>query len=400
MGKKKIFNDPLYGLIQFPFDIVYQIIDHPYFQRLRRISQMGLAQFVYPGATHTRFQHTLGALHLTNRAIEVLEKKGIHISIEEHKAVNIAILLHDAGHGPFSHALEGTIINSSHELISSQFINYFENYFGEDFTVVKKIFSNTYERPFFHQLISSQLDVDRMDYLNRDSFYTGVVEGKIGYDRILSMLNVIDDRLVVEEKGLYSIEKFLIARRFMYWQVYMHKTAVSAEQMLKLLIQSLIAKENSIPMIGEDHALNVLWRDKETPLLSTESRLEYFAQLDDYDVWNMIKILSKHPDHIICYLAKSILNRKIFLTFTKDSLFKCDFLNTIRQKIVTNLNVSEDVARNLVIQIEETKSLYNDEKDKILILMKDESVRSFGDVSNFNFYKDEHKQYFLCYPRV
>lgn len=400
MGKKKIFNDPLYGLIQFPYDIIYQIIDHPYFQRLRRISQMGLAQFVYPGATHTRFQHTLGAVHLTNRAIEILQSKGVTISEEEHKAVNIAILLHDSGHGPFSHALEHTIIMTSHEKISSDFIDYFETYLEEDFSLVKKIFSNTYHRKFFHQLISSQLDVDRMDYLNRDSFFTGVVEGKIGYDRILAMLNVVDDQLVVEEKGLYSIEKFLIARRFMYWQVYLHKTAVSAELMLKLLLETLVSIDNNIPGIGNDHALNILLRDKDDRKLSKETRLKYFAQLDDYDVWNVIKILTKHDHKIVQYLSNSILNRKIFLTFVQENEFCCDFVNNLRLKIVSRLEVDEDMARNLVQQIVETKSIYDDKTNKILILMKDGRVLSFSDVSNFNFYNEVHKLHFLCYPRV
>lgn len=400
MGKKKIFNDPLYGLIQFPYDIIYQIIDHPYFQRLRRINQMGLANLVYPGAQHSRFQHSLGALHLCNKAIEILRSKGVDISEEEQKAVNIAILLHDIGHGPFSHALEGTIIKTSHENLSIEFIHYFEKHFDEDFTLVKKIFSNSYHREFLHQLIASQLDVDRMDYLNRDSFYTGVIEGKIGYDRILAMLNVVDDQLVVEEKGLYSVEMFLIARRFMYWQVYLHKTAVSAEQMLKLLINSVIANKKEIPELSKDHPLNLLLNDREKEQLDNVVKLELFAQLDDYDIWNLIKILSRDKDWTIGYIARSILNRNLFLTISQEMDFTCDFIDIIRQKVGVHLNVDENVAQSLIQITHESKNVYEEGKQQILILKKDQEVVSFSKISQFNFFKGIHSLKFLCYPRL
>ena len=400
MGKKKIFNDPLYGLIQFPFDILYKIIEHPYFQRLRRINQMGLASFVYPGATHSRFQHSLGALHLTNKAIDILRNKSVAISMEEQRAVNIAILLHDIGHGPFSHALEGSIIKTSHENLSIDFIQYFEKYFGEDFSLVKQIFSNNYHREFLHQLIASQLDVDRMDYLNRDSFFTGVIEGKIGYDRILAMLHVVDGRLVVEEKGLYSVEKFLIARRFMYWQVYLHKTAVSAEQMLKLLIETVISKNTNIPELRTDHPLNLLLNDHEKNEIDPIVRLELFAQLDDYDIWNLIKILCKHDDWTIQYLANSILNRNLFLTISQETKFSCDFVNKIRQNIGVHLKVDENVAQSLIQITYESKNTYDESKGNISILKKNAEVVPFSEISHFNFYKEIDSMNFLCYARL
>ncbi len=400
MGKKKIFNDPLYGLIQFPFDIVYKIIEHPYFQRLRRIGQMGLAHYVYPGATHTRFQHTLGATHLMNRAITTLRGKGVEISEAEHRAVNIAILMHDIGHGPFSHALEGVLLPLHHEILSLKFIDYFESNYSEDFSLTKAIFENKYERQFLHQLVSSQLDVDRMDYLNRDSFYTGVIEGKIGYDRILSMLNVVDGKLVIEQKGIYSVEKFLISRYTMYWQVYLHKTAVASEQMLKLLITEVkkdLKKGSNIPLPA---SLLTLLSIQDESLFENTDTLEQFGMIDDYDLWALIKRYTAHEDKIIRYIANGLLNRRIFETTESNAVVLCDFEENIRQKVAYHLEVDDVTAQKLIVTHKESKGIYNEKTGKILILTKDGTVANFEDITDFNFYSHFHKKEFLCYPRL
>ena len=262
MAKKKIFNDPVYGFISFPTELIYDLIDHRYFQRLRRISQLGLTHYVYPGALHTRFHHALGALHLMTEAILTLREKGVSISDEEYEAVCIAILLHDIGHGPFSHALELSIVNVHHENLSVLFMEKLNDEFNGQLSLAIKIFNGTYSKFFLHELVSSQLDMDRMDYLIRDSYFTGVAEGVIGYDRIIKMLNVVDHHLVVEEKGIYSVEKFLVARRLMYWQVYLHKTVLSAEQMLIAILKrakSLIA--SNVKVSCSDNLYNFLASD-------------------------------------------------------------------------------------------------------------------------------------------
>ena len=251
MNKRKIFNDPVYGFISIPFEIIYDIIEHPYFQRLRRINQLGLSSLVYPGANHSRFQHTLGAVHLMGKALEVLRNKGHQITNEEAEAVTIAILLHDIGHGPYSHTLEQSIVNEvHHEQISLYFFEELNKTLNGRLSLAIKIFKNEYPKRFLNQLVSGQLDVDRLDYLIRDSFYTGVAEGVIGYDRIIQMLDVHDDNLVVEEKGIYSIEKFIVSRRLMYWQVYLHKTSLSAEHMMVNLLEraKFLARENGVKL--------------------------------------------------------------------------------------------------------------------------------------------------------
>ncbi len=400
MGKKKIFNDPLYGLIQFPFDIVYQIIEHPYFQRLRRIGQMGLAHYVYPGATHTRFQHTLGATSLINRAITTLRGKGVEISETEHRAVNIAILLHDIGHGPFSHALEGLLIPVAHEELSLKFIDYFEDYFEEDFSLTKAIFENKYEREFLHQLVSSQLDVDRMDYLNRDSFYTGVVEGKIGYDRILSMLNVVDGKLVIEQKGIYSVEKFLISRYTMYWQVYLHKTAVASEQMLKLLLTEVKQEIKKGHKIQMPQPLLTLLSIKNAYQLENKKTLEQFGTIDDYDLWALMKACTTHDNKIMSYIANGLINRRIFETTVSNAPVLCDFKENIRQKVAYHLEVDDTTAQKLIVTHKESKGIYNEKTGKILILTKDGTIANFEAITDFNFYSHFHDKVFLCYPRL
>lgn len=319
MNKKKIFNDPIYGLIRFPFDAIYEIIDHPYFQRLRRISQQALSHYVYPGALHTRFQHALGATHLMCRAIETLRSKDVIISDEEYEAVCIAILLHDVGHGPFSHALEHTLADVHHEQISMIILEQIGRELGKDFNLVMQIFKNTYPRPFLHQLVSGQIDVDRMDYLTRDSFFSGVAEGIIGYDRIITMINVHEDQLVIEEKGIYSIEKFLMARRLMYWQVYLHKTVISAEIMLISVLKrarELILKGIEIPSSEElNYFLSLT--GKESDYLYQPEFLANYVRLDDMDILWMIKRSVNHPDQIFASLCKNLLDRKLLKVVVK-----------------------------------------------------------------------------------
>ena len=313
MNKKKIFNDPIYGLIRFPFDTIYEIIDHPYFQRLRRISQQALSHYVYPGALHTRFQHALGATHLMCRAIETLKSKGVIISDKEFEAVCIAILLHDVGHGPFSHALEHTLADVHHEKISLIIMEKIGKELGKDFSLVLSIFRGSYDRPFLHQLVSGQIDVDRMDYLTRDSFFSGVAEGIIGYDRIITMMNVADEQLVIEEKGIYSIEKFLMARRLMYWQVYLHKTVISAEIMLIAVLNRARYLAISGIVIPSSDELNYFLSLKgdEKDFLYQPEFLSNYVQLDDMDILWMIKRSVNHPDRIFAALCKNLLERKL-----------------------------------------------------------------------------------------
>ena len=291
-NKKKIFNDPVYGFITIPYELLFDLIEHPYFQRLRRIKQLGMTDYVYPGALHTRFHHALGALHLMTQTIESLRSKGVKITEEEALGVSIGILLHDIGHGPFSHALEHTIIDIHHETLSLTFMNVLNEEFDGALTTAIDIFTDQYPKRFLHQLISGQLDMDRLDYLTRDSFFTGVYEGVVGYDRIIKMLAVKEDELVVEEKGIYSIEKFLVARRLMYWQVYLHKTVVAAEQMLVRVLEraKLLAKQGIVLKVPDNLAY-FLYNDFSEAELQENSRelLNNFARLDDYDIFAALK---------------------------------------------------------------------------------------------------------------
>ncbi|MBK8968182.1 MAG: HD domain-containing protein, partial [Lewinellaceae bacterium] len=310
--KRKIFNDPVYGFVSVPYGLLLDLIDHPYFQRLRRIRQVGLAHYVYPGALHTRFHHALGALHLMQQAIEVLRHKGADISDEEATAACAAILLHDIGHGPYSHALEHTIVDLHHEELSLLFMETLNRHFDGQLDLAIQIFTDRHPKKFLHQLVSGQLDMDRMDYLNRDSFFTGVSEGVIGYDRIIKMLAVHEGELVVEEKGIYSIEKFLIARRLMYWQVYLHKTNVSAEQMVIHLLQR--ARELALAGVQLECSQPLHWflyrnADEQAPV---EECIRQFACLDDVDIAAAIKAWRDAADPVLSLLSSGLLDRKLF----------------------------------------------------------------------------------------
>ncbi|MEK7256429.1 MAG: HD domain-containing protein, partial [Bacteroidota bacterium] len=315
MNKKKIFNDPVYGFVSLPYDIVFDLIEHPYFQRLRRIKQVSLSGYVYPGALHTRFHHAMGALHLMSLAVEVLRSKDVDISEEEAQSVSIAILLHAIGHGPFSHTLERTLVTVPHEELSLPFMERLNEIFEGKLSLAIQIFKDQHPKKFLHQLISGQLDMDRLDYLSRDSFFTGVSEGVISYDRIIKMLAVKDGELVVEEKGIYSIEKFLIARRLMYWQVYLHKTVLVAEQMLVKTLER--AKELALSGIRLDVSKSLaffLYQNvsREDFAANGEEMLRHFSRLDDYDILAALKNFTESEDPLLAWLSTCLLDRRLF----------------------------------------------------------------------------------------
>jgi len=348
--KKKILNDPVYGFINMPQGISFQLIEHAVFQRLRRIKQLGLTYYVYPGAIHTRFQHTLGASFLMTLALDTLRTKNIDISDEEYQAAQNAILLHDIGHGPFSHSLEHSIIEGiSHEDLSLQFMEYLNVYFDGELEPAIQVFKNQHPKKFLHQLVSSQLDVDRLDYLRRDSFFTGVSEGVVGSDRIIKMLNVHDNNLVVDAKGVYSIEKFLIARRLMYWQVYLHKTVVAADQLLIRLLQR--AKELASQKIKlfatpafEFFLYNTVQLDdlKEKSGVQNYTVLELFAQLDDNDIVASIKTWINHKDPILSYLSKSLINRGLYKIELQKQVFDKNRIQNLKNKLQKEFSLTQE----------------------------------------------------------
>ncbi len=398
-NKKKIFNDPIYGLISFPYEILYDLIEHPYFQRLRRISQMGLSHFVYPGATHTRFNHALGALHLMVRSLRTLIDKGIIISEEERKATCIAILLHDIGHGPFSHALEKEILDIHHEQLSLWIMKSLNETFNGKLTMAIAIFKNEYPKKFLHQLVSSQLDMDRMDYLNRDSFYSGVAEGVVGSDRIISMLHVSKDQLVVEEKALYSVEKFLMARHLMYMQVYLHKTALAAEKMLVQCIR-LIQEEEDWAGLPEN-LVYFLKKDKDLKNLENKTEIiQKFNKLDDHDIWITLKKSVYSTNRTIEFYANSLLDRKLFKIHLSKEPFNGDLVNETRRKLCSHFKVSEDEAAKLVLHGIESNQAYTTAQNEIQILKKTGLNVPFSALTENLINTDVMVRFFLCYPRI
>ncbi|TAG50804.1 MAG: HD domain-containing protein [Cytophagales bacterium] len=336
MNKRKIINDPLYGFITIHSDLIYDIIQHPYFQRLRRIKQLGLTDLVYPGANHTRFHHAIGAMHLMSQALDSLKLKGYEITNKEYESALIAILLHDIGHGPFSHVLESSILTKvHHEELSLLFMNVLNDIFNKELTLAISIFTGDYERNFFHDLVSSQLDMDRLDYLNRDSFFTGVSEGIVGSDRLVRMFEIVNDELVIEEKAIYSVENFLNARRMMYWQVYLHKTTTSAEVMLIQIVKRakfLVKNGFSLPM---SDGLSLFFAN-DFKLIDFKEHielLEIFGNLDDYDLWGGIKQWKNCNDKILSFLCKSLLERNLFKVVLSKKPFSEEYVHTIEQKI-------------------------------------------------------------------
>ncbi len=400
--KRKIINDPVHGFITIDHPLIFKIIAHPYYQRLRRIHQMALAKLVYPGATHTRLHHSLGAYHLMCRAIEELRNKGTEITEDEALAAKAAILLHDIGHGPFSHALENELISGMHhEKIGLQIMHFLNDEFNGELTLAIEIFTGKYHKPFLYQLISGQLDVDRLDYLTRDSFYTGVSEGVVGYDRILKMLIIKDENLMVEEKGIYSIEKFLVARRQMYWQVYLHKTVLAAEKMLVMIIKR--AKEiynNSNTSLQLFSPLDYFFQLKDEAL--TANWIERFCRLDDMDIMFAIKTWRTHDDYVLSTLCENLLSRQLMKCKLQSQPFDQALVAEIRKQTSKALRVSEEEAKYFVFTGEAVNTTYHLTNEHINILMKDGAVKDISKVDNPLIHDTLSlavKKYYLCQLR-
>ena len=402
-NKLKIFNDPIYGFVSLPYEIIFDLIEHPYFQRLRRIKQLGLTSLVYPGALHTRFHHAMGAMHLMGQAIDVIRSKGNEINEEEAQAVTIAILLHDIGHGPFSHALEHSIVsNVNHEDISDLFMNDLNKEFNGKLTLAIKIFENKYSKKFLHQLVSSQLDMDRLDYLNRDSFFTGVSEGVISSDRIIKMLTVVNGQLAIEAKGIYSIEKFLIARRLMYWQVYLHKTVLSAEDMLVNILKRAKELAHKKVTLFCTPALQLFLYNNysKKDFLSNTKLLEYFAKLDDYDIMASIKVWCEHSDLVLSILCKNLVNRNLYKIELQNQPFKEEKINKIKSEIKKKYKFSEKEINYFVFTGNVANDAYRADKIRITILSKDGTVADIADASdqlNIDVIAKTVKKHYLCF---
>jgi HD superfamily phosphohydrolase len=401
-NKRKIFNDPIYGFITIPSDFIFEIIQHPYFQRLRRIKQLGMAELVYPGAFHSRFQHALGAMHLMNEALNTLQSKGLMIMEVEREAALVAILLHDIGHGPFSHVLEYAILkNVNHEAISELLMEDLNRQFEGKLSLAIEMFKGTYDRSFFHQLISSQLDMDRMDYLNRDSFYTGVAEGNIGAERIIKMLHVVDNQLVIEEKGLLSVENFLVARRLMYWQVYLHKTSICSETMVLKIFERVkdLLKENievEIPPHLRVFFTNNIYKsdfEKDGELL------RHFVNLDDVDIWYALKIWQNHDDPVLSNLSQNITNRNLFKikieVGLKTEVLEANVLKTLEEK-----NISKNFQKYFFKKGNISNSGYASQNANIKILMKNGNILDVSEASDLPTIKAMSnivKKNYICY---
>lgn len=410
MSTRKIINDPVYGLIELPAGKVFRLVEHPWFQRLRRIRQLGLTELVYPGARHTRFHHALGATYLMTMALDVLRSKGHVIKAEEAEAAIAAILLHDIGHGPFSHALEHQMVNVSHEQLSLLFMEALNKEMNGALDRTIAIFTNQYEKGYLHQLVSSQLDVDRLDYLRRDSFFTGVSEGVVSSDRIIKMLDIVDDQLVVEKKGIYSIEKFLIARRLMYWQVYLHKTVHAAEQLvLSVLKRATFLAQQGVDLFGTP-AMRFFLYNKLTlsDFKNTEIRahgknvLELFAALDDDDLIASIKVWVDHPDKVLSRLCASFVNRTIFKNLIQDQPFETEKIDRLKEKVSLAYQIPLTEASYFVISDTIENSAYKQETDKILIKEKDGTLTEIvnvADMLNIRALSGTVSKYFLCYPK-
>ncbi|MBK0382000.1 HD domain-containing protein [Pedobacter sp. SD-b] len=406
MNKNKIINDPVYGFISIKTPLLFDLIEHPYFQRLRYIKQLGMTHLVYPGALHTRFHHALGAMHLMQLALEHLQSRGHTITKEEEEAACIAILLHDIGHGPFSHALEHTIVKGvSHEKISIMLMDNLNREFGGKLDLALNIFNNKYHKKFLCQLISGQLDLDRLDYLNRDSFFSGVTEGMVSSDRIIKLLNIKDNNLVVEEKGIYSIEKFLIARRLMYWQVYLHKTVVAAEQLLVKILERARELANTGYQLFATPALkHFLYTNINADIFSeNHDNLKYFALLDDHDVMAAVKVWQHDDDLILRTLCANLINRNLYKVEISYDLPEESRLNQLRAHIVKSLNISMDQAKYFVFTGSVNNMAYKIGNGSINILMKNGQLRDIATVSdnaNLEALSKIVTKNILCYTKV
>jgi len=404
INKLKILNDPIYGFITITNPLIYDLIQHPYFQRLRRISQMGMSYLVYPGAHHTRFHHALGCMHIMQKTIQVLKFKGTDISPEEETALNIAILLHDIGHGPFSHAMEHSIAEDvHHEAISLLFMNKLNEIFEGKLTLAIQIFKGEYHRHFMLQLISSQLDMDRMDYLKRDSFYSGVAEGNINSERLIQMFDVQDDMLVIEEKGIYSVEKFLVARRLMYWQAYLHKTSVAAELiMTKILKRAKELTQQGVHLTASE-PLQYFMQNKVTLDDFNDDVLTQFSYLDDFDIVSAIKSWQFNDDYVLSELSKMIINRDLLKIRMRAEKVGRDELSNMIKRFVELTGLTEKEAEYFVFKGKIKNQAYNKTGEPIHILKKDRTIEDVVEASdqlNLKALSKPVTKYYLCFPKV
>ena len=403
INKLKILNDPIYGFISIPNPFIYDLIQHPYFQRLRRISQMGLSYLVYPGAHHTRFHHALGCMHIMQKAIEVLRFKGVSISEEEENALLVAILLHDIGHGPFSHAMEHSIVeNVNHEAISLLFMKNLNIEFDGKLSLAIQIFKGDYHRKFMLQLISSQLDMDRMDYLKRDSFYSGVAEGNISSDRLIQMMTVVNDQLVIEEKGIYSVEKFLMARRLMYWQVYFHKTSLVAELILTKVLKRAKELTQKGVVLNCSESLLYFMKNKIELVSFDNHTLEKFANLDDFDIIIALKNWINNDDFILSNLSKMIINRDLLKIKLNSEKFSKADLETLQLEFSKDNQISIQDSNYFIFKGKIKNQAYSVQAEPIRILKKDSTVEDVVEASdqlNLKSISKEVTKYYLSYPK-
>ena len=400
LPKYKIVNDPVYGFITIDHPLLFKVIQHPYYQRLRRIQQMALASLVYPGAVHTRLHHSLGAYHLMCNALTQLKSKGIPITPQEELGAKLATLLHDVGHGPFSHALESTLMSAvKHEDLSLWIMEYMNNELNGQLQTAIDIFKNTHAKSFLHQLVSGQLDVDRMDYLTRDSFFTGVSEGVIGYDRIIKMLTVTNGELVVEEKGLHSVEKFLLSRRIMYWQVYLHKTVLAAEKMLVNIIkraQQLIFEGVDLPTPSKTLQYFLI---KKLQRHDIQAALPIFCRLDDVDVMSSVKVWENHTDPILQRLCSGLLNRNLYKVHLQNEPFTKDVLEQKSIEYATKLHINKSDIHYFAFTGQAINTLYNLHEERITILLKDGSTKDISEINNTLVHKtfaNPVKKFYIC----
>ncbi len=401
----KVINDPVYGFISVPSGLIQQVVQHPFFQRLRRINQLGLTSFVYPGAVHTRFHHALGAMHLMSLALDSLRSKGHTITEEEFEATLIAILLHDVGHGPFSHLLEHTLLHeTSHESISLLLIRQMNREMGGNLTLAEQIFEGTYPKKFLHELVSSQLDIDRLDYLNRDAYFTGVKEGTVGADRIIKMLDVVDGKIVVEEKGIYSVENFLNTRRLMYWQVYFHKATISAEVMLVQLIKraSALAQAGGDVPSSKQLAYFLQKRPHLTDLTNEPQSLHYFAKLDDYDIWTAVKLWADSEDWVLAELSNRLLTRQLFRVEISNQPISEERIADFQNKLKAKMGLKSDQIPYFLVAGEATNAAYLANNQNIVIFKKDKSLVDIAEASelpNIKAISKIVKKFYLCFPK-
>jgi len=403
-NKLKIFNDPIYGFITIPNTLIYDLIQHPYFQRLRRISQMGMSYLVYPGAHHTRFHHALGCMHIMQKAIQTLQFKGVSISNAEENALYVAILLHDIGHGPYSHAMEHSIVEKvNHEELSLLFMEQLNKEFDGQLTLAIQIFKGEYHRKFMLQLISSQLDMDRMDYLKRDSFYSGVAEGNINSERLIQMMNVENDLLVIEEKGIYSVEKFLVARRLMYWQTYLHKTSVVAELILtKILKRAKELTQKGITLSCSE-SLQFFMQHKISIVNFDKNIVDKYSYLDDYDLMGAIKSWQFNNDFVLQNLCRMILNRDLLKIHITENKPKKSMLIEYKNKFIEKVNISEKEVDYFVFIGKLKNQAYSKSSEPIYVLKKDKSVKDVVEASDQMYLKALSKEvtkYYICFPKV